>query len=568
MSADPPAPGPARHAVPFGAVAALLLLALVSVAAGRQTLTFASYVVSTPTLVFLVTYGFLGTKLAMDLAPRLPDPRAWWSRGTDRQWLAFGILSLPALAAAFRLFVLRSLPVTDDEKAYGFSGKLLALGKLWVPSEELPLFFDQTFVVNDGRMFSQYFLGWPALQLPARLAGLDTGFLNSLYLAALGPAVYLAVRRAADERAARLALTLLATSPLVVFFGATELSHTTEMIALAWALWATLAARERSAPLWVDAAAAAAISVAFWIRPSVALGQGGPLVVWWLLSLRERFDLRRVLAFALPATLAATAFLWTNQALYGGVLRSGYHAYHQYCLDNEGRFGIVYPDLLSPGMLVATKFAALLRVNAATFGWPCSFLFLRDVRAWGVFASMALGHVLVHLPVDPGVESIGPTHFAELAVPLTCWTACVLSRAPEHLRVALLSAGFALSVYVPAWSSALRESQTDLTAWVGAADAVRRPAVIFHVGHSCSSVTPQSWVFSPPLYDPERRDAVLWVHHLTLASDRHLMARRFPDRTGYVFQWNPDCTYDLRELSDPTLRVPDVGIELEARYLP
>ena len=42
----------------------------------------------------------------------------------------------------------------------------LALGKLKIQSPPGPGFFDRTFMINDGFLYAQYFLGWPALMMP------------------------------------------------------------------------------------------------------------------------------------------------------------------------------------------------------------------------------------------------------------------------------------------------------------------------------------------------------------------------------------------------------------------
>ena len=99
---------------------------------------------------------------------------------SDRAW----IITITLLAMLFpiliRCFVLHQAALTDDEFAYQFSAELLTQGKLYLHSFPMKDFFDHKFLYNDGKLYSQYFLGWPLLMTPGVYLHLP-GFMNAFY---------------------------------------------------------------------------------------------------------------------------------------------------------------------------------------------------------------------------------------------------------------------------------------------------------------------------------------------------------------------------------------------------
>ncbi len=151
-----------------------------------------------------------------------------------------------ALGCLVYQLVLLRMPITDDEGAYRLAAQILAKGRLFLPSDPDKDFFDHVLVVNDGRTFTQYFLGWPALMLPALLVGLE-GFANAFYFALAMPAIFLVLRQLAGSFWARLGSLLALSSPMLFFSAGTLLSHVSCMTALAWALYFSLRASARDA---------------------------------------------------------------------------------------------------------------------------------------------------------------------------------------------------------------------------------------------------------------------------------------------------------------------------------
>jgi hypothetical protein len=60
--------------------------------------------------------------------------------------------------------------------------------------------------------------------------------------------------------------------------------------------------------------------------------------------------------------------------------------------------------------------------------------------------------------------------------------------------------------------------------------------------------TPGHFLFFRPANDPDLRNDVLWVNHVSLEDDRRLVDR-LPDRTGYILAWSPRCDVTLQPLT-------------------
>src|SRR5262245_32136900 len=141
-----------------------------------------------------------------------------------------------AIPLVLRLRILHNAPLTDDESAYRFAAELLASGRLWVPSPPLKLFFDQNFIINDGRMYAVYFLGWPALLVPGVWVGMP-GLVNPLLSALTVLPLYRALHHFVGTAWARGGVLLFLASPFIQIAAATGLAHTACLMALTWSLW-------------------------------------------------------------------------------------------------------------------------------------------------------------------------------------------------------------------------------------------------------------------------------------------------------------------------------------------
>ena len=501
---------------------------------------------------------------------------AAWRQVPDSRWVVYGTIAAFALPAMLRARLLAGMPLTDDENAYRFAAAILAEGRLFFDSPPMKLFFDNLFLVNDGRIFTQYFLGWPALMVPALLAGVP-GLANAFYSALTVPALFGVVRRLAGSDGAKAAVGLYLASPMLMVGAATETSHTSCVMALAWCVWFLMRAREPGSPVWAHAGLALLFSTAFFIRPTAALGLGTPVLVAWLAGLRassgaERF--RALAAFALPAAAMAALFLGVNQAQNGSWQDVGYQSYYQYARSNDFRFSIWQEErevlvrnfeFGAPWKALGIVGLGLLRFQFALFGWPSSLVFVafaglgRSRLFWWLAASFLAVHFFVH---DVGVDSFAPMHFYELALPALVLTVLGLRRLVSELdahfprrdgaRVGWLAPLAAASLvavtlvgYVPARFGAIHQMAAAVrTPFEALDEAGIERGVVFAPApfiDRCKYYPAVAFLFSRPNNDPALENDVLWVNHLTVERDKELMAEVFTDREGYVMVWTSDC---------------------------
>ncbi|MGD8321974.1 MAG: hypothetical protein PVJ02_16110 [Gemmatimonadota bacterium] len=540
-------------------------------------------------LAYFVSFGAVGTALLAVGLLRLAPPDLTWRGWDEGRFLAVAAGLGFLLPLLLRIFVLSGADIADDESVYRFSARILLSGHLTAPSPPLKLFFDHAFVVNDGRMFSQYFLGWPALLAPGVALGAP-GLVNPLLSAATVPGLYLLTREMTSRAWAQMATVLFLASPLPQLLAATQLSHTATLAALTWVAYLAVRSGRTPAPPRMSAALAVAFCVAFFVRPLAALGVGLPFLVLWLKGRSD--DPRRgaaLVAFMVPAAALAALFLGLHGAETGSVFRTPYAAWVDYARANAFRFSGLDPtqagsasDLAfrGPALTLRSVALGLIRLSPALFGWPTSFLLVPlalGVRRGRVFwASLAL-FLLLHASLkDAGIDTLGPVHYAELTLPLVVLSAMGLRtlavstgrRIPMARRLAVpLGISLVTCSMVLYWPARLRAvfSAATLSNVPGQVLAARNihDAVVFSTMpyalpcNPAMSAPSTPFVRWWPLNRPDLGDDVIHANHLSTARDRELMAS-FPGRRGWIAQWRKDCTLALIPLDAPAAdTIPD-----------
>jgi hypothetical protein len=182
--------------------------------------------------------------------------------------------------------------------------------------------------------------------------------------------------------------------------------------------------------------------------------------------------------------------------------------------------------------------------------------------------------LLTHMALrNAGIDTVGPVHFTELALPVLVLTALGLERGARWLeglhapgrRVALAAvtsvvvAG--LTLYAPYRLRAVSTIGT-LVNVPGSVRDVRgiENAVVFVVRPYAAPCNPalrapsRPFVLWWPMNDPEFDDDVLFANHLSVEADRRLMSH-FPGRAGWIQRWRSDCRLELTPLdeADPDL---------------
>jgi hypothetical protein len=532
---------------------------------------------------FLFVWTLLGSLAAVFLAvgltrllpllpggPAGPDRRAGGRRAF---WWPLLVATAAFLSAcAIRTFLLRGAPLTDDESAYRFMAQVLAGGRLWADSPPLKAFFDRVFMVNDGRFYAQYFVGWPALLAPGVFLGV-TGYMNAMYSALTVVAIFGIVRRLASEGAARAASVIYLASPMLAVGAATEMAHPSCTMALAWSLYCLLRLRESFTAWWAHAGVAFWFGVAFLNRPTSALGIGIPILGCWLVTLARHSRRRRapaLVSFAAPAVLMAAVFFGVNAAQNGSALKTSYARTQEYMREvdyvNVGWSADHPPETLREYLLprgdlakpLANTTVALVRLTFDLFGSPLVLVLVglavaaRQARV--IWASVVC-FVAVHFFVaDSGVDTYGPVHFFELALPLLVLCGIGYARLREVARTshpqrppawaaAVLASVLLVSLagFVPVRLAGVRRVADNVNM---PADAVRQAGLTHAVIFTAGLFTPQEcmaptrhFVYFRPNNDPALTNDILWVNHLGWEVDHDLM-KHFPGRAGYLLQWN------------------------------
>jgi hypothetical protein len=489
----------------------------------------------------------------------------------EAQWTAVAMFVAFLLPCAIRAFVLRGAVLTDDESAYRFMAQVLAGGRLTVESHRLPAFFDRVFMINDGKFYSTYFIGWPALMVPGVYAGL-TGYMNAVYAACTVPALHSVARRLAGPGAARIATILFVTSPMLMVGAATEMSHTTCMLALAWSVYFLLRSLEQPAVWSTHACVAFFLSLAFFVRPTSALGVGVPVLAWWTTAMLRWPVLTRrraIVSFAAPAALMAAAFLGVNASQNGSPFLTSYVRLQQYMGEvnyqnvgwrveappvSIGTYILPHADF---GTALAKSSIALMRLVFDLFGSP--LVILLAALSWGTRSARlpalaAVGFVAVHFFLhDSGVDSFGPVHYFELSLPVLLLCAVGFGRLatlardirpdlPPSWPMAVMVSVVIVSLvgFAPVRLATLSVVAANVNGPVEALrDAGISHAVIFtavpFVSQQCIDPA-RHFVFFRPNNDPELKNDILWVNDLGRERDHELM-RYFPGRAAYVMTW-------------------------------
>ncbi len=354
---------------------------------------------------------------------------------SERRFLLWTCAAAFAIPLAVRYGLMHGAPLADDESAYRFAAELLASGRLCVPSPPLKLFFDQNFMINDGRLYPVYFLGWPALLAPGVWIGAP-GIVNPILSALTVPPLVRALSHFVGPSWARAGVLLFLSAPFLQIAAATELSHTSCLMALTWCLWMYVRTTRDDASLRDHAGFAFSFALAFCIRPQSALPIGLPLVLSWgwaLWRLDRTPRLRAVLAFLLPSATLAALFLGSLWAQNGSPWRIGYTRGGEYLVENKFRFttfaahdltAVAGFDFSQVGPAIARTAIGMFRLNSDLFGWPSSFALLvlalpALARGTRLLWTMVGSYLLVMLfQRDWGIDTFGPVHAFELSLPI------------------------------------------------------------------------------------------------------------------------------------------------------
>ena len=349
-------------------------------------------------------------------------------------------LCLAAFGSTFAISIgiLEGLPHIEDEIAYDWQARVIARGRLTLPSPQpCPKCFLTPFVIDyQGIRFGKYPPGWPALLAAGHLP-MFQGFQYARNL--INPAlagcsiwlIYLLIQKVVNRRAALLAVLLTVPSPFFLMNSASLLSH-------AWALFLTLsfclgwldafttpnerlpARIQRSLPLTV---AALSMGVLALTRPMSAVAVAGPFGVHalYLLAKGPSAVRLRILIFgAVTGAIALLVFVW-QFAVTGDPFLNPYLLWWPYDKIGFGPGVGLQPGGYMPGHGIANTQVSLQAGANDLFGWMgLSWLFMplgilaiwRNPRAWlvcAVLPALIGGYFLYWM----GSWLVGPRYYYE-----------------------------------------------------------------------------------------------------------------------------------------------------------
>jgi len=276
-------------------------------------------------------------------------------------------------------------PHNADEVAQLFHAKILLSGRLSLPPDPNPEFFGMDNMIEQGRWYSQFPAGGPAilaLGVALRAAWLVNPALLGLSILSL----YGFTRRAYDEGTARASVLLLALSPFALFVSASFMNHVPVLWLATVALW--------QSAIWADAEGARAanrsaaliglsLGVAFTVRPLDALVVAAVVGGMQVSRLRGSGARVRSLAWQVVAGLAPVLVLfYVNLRTTGAPMRLGYEVLygsaHQLGFHVDP-YGTVHTPVRA--LMFASKY--LLQLNVLLFEWPLPAV---AIIAAGLFA--------------------------------------------------------------------------------------------------------------------------------------------------------------------------------------
>ena len=263
-------------------------------------------------------------------------------------------------------------PHNADEVAQLFHAKILLSGRLSLPPDANPEFFGMDNMIEQGRWYSQFPVGGPAI-LAIGVALRSAWLVNPALLGLSILSLYGFTRRAYDEGTARAAALLLALSPFALFVSASFMNHVPVLWLATVALWQLAVWTESDGARDANMAAALvglALGVAFTVRPLDALVVAAVVGGMQVTRLRGSGARARSLAWQVVAGLAPVLVLfYVNFRTTGAPMRLGYEVL--YGSAHQLGFHVdPYGTAHTPARAVMLASKYLLQLNVLLFEWP------------------------------------------------------------------------------------------------------------------------------------------------------------------------------------------------------
>jgi len=272
------------------------------------------------------------------------------------------------------LYIFNRTPHIHDEAAYDFQAKIFLKARLYVPSPCAAEIFDFPHVVNNGRWYSQYPPGFPALLSIGHIFRAPW-IINTLFAALTIILIFFLGVELFDEQVAFLASLLASLSYWFLILSSTMLSHTTHLFFCSLFLLFYIRFIKHH-DLTNSLLAGFGFFMAFLIRPyeSVLFAIPPAIYLLFLMFKEPKKYLKTALPMAFMAAFSLAVLLAYNYGTTGNPLKMGY--IERYSPEHGIGFGKTgytrIPHTFFRGADLTAKHFYQLHLHL--FGWPISSL--------------------------------------------------------------------------------------------------------------------------------------------------------------------------------------------------
>ncbi len=462
--------------------------------------------------------------------------------------VALGTLATAAIAA----FIIRGVPLQDDEATYLMQADLLTRGMVAEATYPMSAAFSEPFTIfTAAGMSGMYLFGEPmvlAVGLPLGLPWLGQWALVALTLWA----VFRAAARTGDYSVAWLGTFLLAVSPMLTFTSAGFLSQVPALAGIALAVLGLAIGGWRGGVL-----VGTGFGFAFVARPQTALPASVALLA--LYGWRDRRLLIGAAFAALPWGLAIGLY---DQAVMGSPWQLPRAAYAGE-MEAYG-FGTVIRNYThTPFKAVALAGVTLVRMNGWALGWPMSlagpvlwFILGRPERAViGPWGAVALATFLFQAGFAPiGISETGAIYH-HAALPFFAFSTAAALRAAGARTWGGWVRAAAFASLLLGTASFYGEHALRLSRLSAAIEGPRRsldvqlPALVFE---DVAGARPQvGWVFGIPFRERSPSAPIVRYPRPTRTAQLEYLMEQWKDRhCSYLRYDRRSSQYQLGPCSD------------------
>lgn len=467
--------------------------------------------------------------------------------------LALACAMFVTLARLGNDLVLSGFPITDDEYANQFGGRILATGHVMLPMQGILKVIPRLFLFShDNQIGSMDWIGPQAAWAIAEKTGLGN-FFFAFFAAIPVPCVAYVCGRRLGIPAGLAALAVIAASPMFLMLSITTHTHVLSRAFLSLAMVVYCLVDGAARKPWQGLLLGLALALGFCCRPPEVVMLSLPLLLG--LAIRavkgERRD-KSVLGFVvLGAVLPLLAFCLHSRAMTGNAFLPARFSSEAFVsgVTHGGPWNRFGANVSYNSLMLAIWFLGPLGVILVAMG--TFFDAFTKQLVLGVVSVLTLGF----LHDDHGIHIVGPIHYSECVVPL----AIVAAHGAQRLVVLVKSGSLVVGPLVGALTLGVlpftlvqlnalhNQARVQEVVHEFVASSIERPE-----GTRCVVLVPPfnrvwravpelarvgTWVHEWPRPRPDLQDEMLFL--MDAEGSQEIAAEQFPERPIYRFVLSP-----------------------------